>query len=94
MAEAQERISSAEYTEWLAYYQIEPWGDERADLRNGILCALTANMHRSKGRKFKAGDFMPKFGKDKRAATQSVDDARRVMMSLTHQAKEFFGARK
>lgn len=46
---------------WQAYYAIEPWGEERADLRNGMLCALTLNIHRDrrKGEDAKATDFMP-----------------------------------
>jgi hypothetical protein len=37
------RISSAELTEWMAYDAIEPFGEERADLRAGIVAAVTAN---------------------------------------------------
>ena len=29
-------LSYRELTEWIAYYEIEPWGEERADLRMGI----------------------------------------------------------
>lgn len=28
MREAQERIDSAEFAEWLAYYNLDPWGDD------------------------------------------------------------------
>jgi len=28
-----------EFTDWLAYYQVEPWGDERADLRQAVAIA-------------------------------------------------------
>lgn len=46
---------------WQAYYALEPWGEERADLRNGLLCALTANINRDpkKGKAFGPADFMP-----------------------------------
>ena len=29
-------LSYRELTEWIAYYELEPWGEERADLRMGI----------------------------------------------------------
>lgn len=46
----------------MAYQRIKPWGEERADLRMGVLAALTANLHRGKGQKpYTAKDFMPKF---------------------------------
>ena len=32
-----------ELGEWLAYYAVDPWGEQRADLRNGILAAQVAN---------------------------------------------------
>jgi len=36
-------LSYAEFQEWCLYYQIEPWGDERADLRAGIVASTIAN---------------------------------------------------
>lgn len=32
----------------MAYYSLEPWGEERADLRAGIIGAITANVWRGK----------------------------------------------
>jgi len=37
VAEAQQRIDSREFTLWRAAYEIEPWGEERADIRTAIL---------------------------------------------------------
>ena len=37
------RISSAEVTEWMAFDAIDPFGEPRADLRTGMICAVTAN---------------------------------------------------
>jgi hypothetical protein len=37
------RIDSAELTEWMAFDALEPFGEERADLRTGIIAAVTAN---------------------------------------------------
>ena len=46
--EAQRRINSDEFGWWMAYDRIEPFGEERADLRIAQLCALIANINRSK----------------------------------------------
>jgi hypothetical protein len=43
VAELLARISSAELTEWMAFDAIEPFGEARADLRAGIVAAVTAN---------------------------------------------------
>lgn len=36
-------LSYAEFQEWCWYYQIEPWGEDRADLRAGIVASTIAN---------------------------------------------------
>jgi hypothetical protein len=54
-----ERMSGLELQEWIAFDRISPIGDERADLRAGIVASVMANCHRSKGEPFKPQDFMP-----------------------------------
>ncbi len=57
-------MSSREFAEWMAFYQVEPWGEERADLRSGIVASTVANAHRDpkkRKRPFKPEDFIPKF---------------------------------
>jgi hypothetical protein len=47
----------------MAYFQIEPHGEERADYRAGLITSTIANIVRKKGSKpHKPEDFMPKFG--------------------------------
>jgi len=56
------RLDSRELSEWMAYDQIEPLGEWRADLRAGIVAATLANVNRGKAQKpFKPEDFMPDF---------------------------------
>ena len=56
------RCNARQFAEWRAYYQIEPWGEERADLRAGIIASTIANVNRGKGQKaFMPSDFMPDF---------------------------------
>jgi len=70
---AQQEISSAEFAEWQAYASIEPFGEERADLRSAIVACVIANSNRSKSQKaFKVKDFMPKFGRPKEQTWQEM----------------------
>ncbi len=57
-------MSSAEFAEWLAYYRLEPFGEERADARSALLAALIANLYRNPKRRrepYQISDFMPHF---------------------------------
>ena len=59
------RLSSRQISEWMAYYTLDPFGEERADLRFGMLMALLANMNRDPEKRrepYTAEEFMPKFG--------------------------------
>lgn len=51
------------WRDWVEYNNLEPFGEERADLRAGIVAAVVANcLGRGKGKPaFKATQFMPKF---------------------------------
>lgn len=47
---------------------MEPFGEERADLRAGIIASTIANANRDPKRRrkpYKPEDFMPKFAKDR-----------------------------
>lgn len=64
------RVSSRELTEWGLYYELEPFGEWRADLRMGIQTAAQVNsVPRNKKERHKAWkpeDFMPDFERDAR----------------------------
>lgn len=71
---AQAEISAAEFAEWQAFYAIEPFGEERADLRAAIIAATVANSMRVKGRVLTPADFMPDFGDgSKRQTAQEME---------------------
>ena len=58
-----ERMPLPTFLEWIEYYKLEPFGEERADLRAGIVASTIANVNRGKGqRAYKPSEFMPKFG--------------------------------
>lgn len=57
----QDRIDSAEFSEWLAYERLAPLApDERLHELLATLCAIFASVHRAKNaRAYGAEDFMP-----------------------------------
>ena len=59
----------------MAYYELEPFGEDRADLRMAILATLIANANTPRGkRRAKVDDFMPKFGRQSGREPQSWED--------------------
>lgn len=57
---AQAEIDSREFVEWVAFFQLEPFGSEMNFFRTGILASVMANLFSK--RKSKPADFVPKFG--------------------------------
>ena len=55
----------------MAYARLEPFGEDRADLRAGIIASTVANAHRDpKKSPFKPQDFMPDYEKALDAAEE------------------------
>ena len=80
--EAQAKCNSRQFAEWQAYYEINPWGEERADLRAGIIASTIANVNRESKRKaFVPRDFMPDFDSKPKPA-QSQQEMAAVMGQL------------
>ena len=54
------RITSAEMTNWIAFYQLEPWGCLADDQRAALICKVIADglMQRSDGKPWEISDFM------------------------------------
>ena len=46
--ELENRLSSQELSEWMAYFSIEPFGSAREDYRAGLVAATVANCAGSK----------------------------------------------
>lgn len=62
VAELLSRISSKELTEWVAFSQIEPFGDKVPYYGHAIVAATVANSNRAKGTQpAKPIDFIPDF---------------------------------
>lgn len=60
VGELQDRVSSAEFGEYLAYYGIEPFGGIMDSLRAGVVASVVANGNRGKDTKpYQPSDFFP-----------------------------------
>lgn len=71
-------MTSTQYTELLAYDSIEPIGEERADLRAGMVCATIANMSGkilNQGNTAKPIDYMP-YSQEKQKPQTGADHLR------------------
>ena len=77
-------MSSRQLAEWIAYYQVEPWGEERADLRAGIVASTIANVNRSPKRTkpYTPHDFMPRFEKEAETAEEKTQRLMAQMRSI------------
>ena len=58
--ELQRSMSSSEFMDWCAYYEIEPWGYEADNWRMGVLAATTANYSGNIKKPLKVSDFLPR----------------------------------
>lgn len=68
-------LTSWQISEWQAFYQIEPFGEERADLRAAIVASVTANANRDPKRRkrpYMPVDFMPTFERPEPASTENM----------------------
>ena len=64
MAELQERMTSKEFVEWMAYERIDPFGSTREDIRSAIIAMTIHNKDRRRGQTpAKISDFIPTFSR-------------------------------
>lgn len=56
--ELRERMDAREFSEWAAYYRLEPFGDDRRDMQLAVLAAVTANVHARRGKQHSPEDFL------------------------------------
>lgn len=74
VAELEQTLTSAEFSDWCAFYSLEPWGHEIANWRMGVLAATTANFSGRAKKRLKPSDFMPGGARHKRK--MSTDEMR------------------
>ncbi len=87
------RISGNDLVEWMAYAKLEPFGEERADLRMAVLGSFLGNvlyqLHTGKeDTPFTVENLMPKFEKaeekiSKEDAIAAIDSAFTALAMMT-----------
>lgn len=79
VAELLNRISSKELTEWMAFYELEPFGYDAENLGHAITASTIANVNRQKGQKpYTIADFMPHEKQE-----QSIDQMLQIAQAYT-----------
>ena len=77
-------MSAAEYRAWQEYWSESPFGDERADVRAGIVASTIANVHRGRNQPpFKPQDFMP-YSKQNYMADEVIEEKITKFMRRYH----------
>ena len=73
-------ITARQLREWMAYGELEPFGEERADYRTASIVQMLANINRDPKKHpdgFKIEDFLLRFG-DSQPTTGPVKDWRQL----------------
>lgn len=89
-------MSWKQFQGWMAYAELEPFGEERADLRAGIVAHVIANANRdpkTKPEPFKPSDFMPDFDGNRGSSKKPLTDAG-AWKKMKAQAKAQFGGKQ
>lgn len=84
------RLSARELVEYEELYRLDPWGEERADLRSAIIAATLANINRDpkKGRPFRPVDFMPYVDREEIERADAEALGRKIVDTLKPQKKK------
>lgn len=53
-------IDAEELQEWIGHYETDPWDEQRADLRAGVIASVIANVN-SRKRRFSPSDFVSRY---------------------------------
>ena len=82
------KISAKKFIRWVAFLNIDPQGERRADLRTGIIASTLANINKKKDTKaYDASDFMPSFKAYEIKAKQSkggqtLEQMKSILLSI------------
>jgi len=87
VAEAQARVDSREFAEWMAIFKLSPWGEERTELSRGQLTAIVANFMSAAGADDRRpDDYVLKFDaleEDEEPTQEEIDEnAARIWAKL------------
>jgi hypothetical protein len=54
-------MSNDEFVDWMAFYQLQPFGPWRSDTQAALIASTMANANAKKGKSFAIDDFRLKF---------------------------------
>lgn len=75
------RLPQRVWSEWQEFAALEPFGEERADLRAGIVASTITNcMARKGGTAYKPRDFMPQFVEPTQRETKTFEHYQQALM--------------
>lgn len=88
------QLTSAELSEWMAYYSIEPFGQDRQDYGHAMTAASIKNAFRIKGAWVNPIDLMPRFERpEKKAVAAKQKQTTGDMQKMFRLAKSRWGKR-
>ena len=82
VAELETNLSSAELSEWLAFYSLEPFGPLQDDFRAGQIAAVTANAWGSAKEPYRADDFFPHLRPLRRQSEAEIETRLRLALGI------------
>ena len=82
VSEAQSRIDSAEFAEWIAYNNTDPFTVNRIENMLGVVAAILVNTNMKRGgRMYDAKDFIPKYSKQKKQNGRDLETKMRAIFN-------------
>ena len=75
------QITYRQFIEWVVYGDLEPFDEERADIRSAHIVTALANIHRDRKKRrapFKIRDFLLPFGDQSLPAKKSLQQLKTV----------------
>lgn len=80
------RMSHRELLEWMMFYSLEPFHEDRAELQMANLCFMVASAFAGKGRRPKSEDFMVTRQQPKREPTVTELRDKFRLIAMQHNA--------
>ena len=86
VSQAQSCIDSAEFSEWIAMHNIEPFTENRTEKMLSIITSWLLNQSLKKGIKpFEPEDFVPEIGKKKPQSAEHLELKLRAILNGNNQ---------
>ena len=85
-----EEMPCDEFDDWLAYFELEPWGPVQATLHAGVLASYFWNANCGKGHEKSPADIFPSLKVDKEPEPPPVE----VLVAKCDMVMAMWGGRK